>query len=189
MGVGLRRVCIRSTTKWVTASSDNIIGNGRIYGKNAVVTETLSLAVLRMWDFRQRQCSISSQRYQSLCQCEYHVIFMCSFSWTGLLVPGRFMGVRLESNTPFSCAYADSLGFNLERRRILRVISTCSSQFLWGIHYPYIINLKWKWPLVVLMDLFVVLRWCMPVGSSCNWMLFYFSRFSKAEDDSLSSLR
>ena len=38
------------------------------------------------------------------------------------------MGVRVKSNFPFSYAWANSLGFNLDGHRRFIVISACSSR-------------------------------------------------------------
>ena len=60
---------------------------------------------------------------------------LCGLSCNRVLVIGRAMGVQLKSNSPFSCAYANSLGFNLDGRRRLSVIYSCSSrqsQFCFG---------------------------------------------------------
>ena len=46
VGVGLRRMVLRSSTAWVSASFDNIVGKGRLVGNNSVVSETCPFAVL-----------------------------------------------------------------------------------------------------------------------------------------------
>ena len=46
--VGLSRVCMRSSAACVVASVEESLGNGRVYGKNTVVSQTFSLAVLGM---------------------------------------------------------------------------------------------------------------------------------------------
>ena len=53
VGVGLRRVWVRSAAACVAASFDEIIGNVRVSGEKSVVLETLSLAILGMHDVRQ----------------------------------------------------------------------------------------------------------------------------------------
>ena len=46
VGVGLSNTCVISAGACVTASSEEIIGNGRVSGKNSVVLETCYLSVL-----------------------------------------------------------------------------------------------------------------------------------------------
>ena len=48
VGVGLMMAWVRSAAACVAASSEDILGNGRVAGKNYVVLETRSLAVLVM---------------------------------------------------------------------------------------------------------------------------------------------
>ena len=46
--VGLINVCVRSAAACVAASSEEILGNGGVAGKNSVVLETRPLVVLGM---------------------------------------------------------------------------------------------------------------------------------------------
>ena len=54
VGIGLRNAFVRSATACVYVSSEDILGNGRVYGKNYVVLETRYLTVLGISDVRQR---------------------------------------------------------------------------------------------------------------------------------------
>ena len=46
VGVGVIEACVRSADACVTTSSDGILENGRVDGKNYMVSETCSLSVL-----------------------------------------------------------------------------------------------------------------------------------------------
>ena len=46
VGVGVIEACVRSADACVTTTSDDILENGRVNGKNYVVSETCSLAVV-----------------------------------------------------------------------------------------------------------------------------------------------
>ena len=48
VGVGVRRSWVRSEDACVSASSEDILGNGRVARKNSVGSETRSLAILGM---------------------------------------------------------------------------------------------------------------------------------------------
>ena len=79
------------------------------------------------------------------------------------------MGVQLKSNSPFSCAYANSLGFNLDECRRLIVISDCSrrrSQLCIGKSGSVTQIPARKWYLKFLMARSAALRLCMPGGAS-----------------------
>ena len=50
--VRLRKACVRSVAACVSASSDDIISNGRVSGNKSVLLKTHSLAVLGVYDVR-----------------------------------------------------------------------------------------------------------------------------------------
>ena len=73
--------------------------------------------------------------YHPLCPCGDHMPLLYSLSCTSVLVSSGDMGLRLKPNSSFSCAQANSFGFNIDGRRRLSVISACSrrrSQFYIG---------------------------------------------------------
>ena len=53
VGVGLRRVWVKSTDACVDASFEEILGNFSVSGKHSVVSGNISLVVLGTLDFRQ----------------------------------------------------------------------------------------------------------------------------------------
>ena len=64
VGIGLINSFVRSAASCVSVSSEDILGNGRVSGKNSVVLETRYLTVLGILGVRQRQYSISGITYQ-----------------------------------------------------------------------------------------------------------------------------
>ena len=58
-GVGLRREWVRSNAACVYEYSEDILGKGRIYGKNYVVLETISAGVLGIYEVIKWQFIIS----------------------------------------------------------------------------------------------------------------------------------
>ena len=53
VGVGLRRLWVRSAAAYVTVYSDDILGNGRLAWKKSLVFETLSDIILGIYEVRQ----------------------------------------------------------------------------------------------------------------------------------------
>ena len=66
--------------------------------------------------------------YQTSCLCGAQVSLLCGLSLTRVLVPGGYIGILFYYNVPLSWAYADSLGFSLDGRSNLSVISACSTR-------------------------------------------------------------
>ena len=57
-GFGFRRVLVRSTATYVSASADDVLGKCVMEVKNSVVSATIYLYILGMYDVRQRYWSI-----------------------------------------------------------------------------------------------------------------------------------
>ena len=53
VGVGFRRLWVRSSAAYVAVYSDDILGNGRLAWKKYVVFETLSDVILGIYEVRQ----------------------------------------------------------------------------------------------------------------------------------------
>ena len=92
-------------------------------------------------------------------------------SCTNTRVPGGPIGVRLKSNTPLSCAYAESFGLMRDPRNKFRVVRA------WGKRRSHRRNgssgsvlqrMAIKWFLKVRIARSAALRRCLPASVSCK---------------------